>query len=90
MVGSHVVWCGWFGDTADVHVDGALWELFLNWDEMTEKLSVSQGNSARSVNLYTVLVVLKDFDDDSCLVPFCGVWTSLILYPHMVANDQGW
>ena len=26
---------------------------------------------------------------DSRLVPFCGVWTGLILYSHMVADGQG-
>ena len=37
-----------------------------------------------------VPVKLANFDHYARLVPFSGVWASLVLDVHMVANCQGW
>ena len=51
---------------------------------------VAGGHSARAIDADNLLVKLANFDHYACLVPFSGVWASLILDGHMVANYQGW
>ena len=51
---------------------------------------VMDAESARSINQYYILVKLADFSDEASLIPFGGVWTSLILYEHVITNGYGW
>jgi len=55
-------------------------------DVFPQELAVAGGDSARAINAHNVLVKLVNYDDNSGLDPFGGVWASLILNPHMVSN----
>ena len=58
----------------------------VHWGVLSEKFSVTDGDSARAVDSHRILVKLSNLDDVTCLVPFGGVWTCLVLDTDMVAN----
>ena len=55
------------------------------WGVFSEKFSVPECLSARSVYSDEVLVELVCFDDDASLVPFVWVMADLVLDSHSVA-----
>ena len=55
------------------------------WDVFSEKFSIPECLSARSVYSDDILVKLAYFDDDASLVPFVWVMVDLVLDPHSVA-----
>ena len=49
------------------------------WEEFSEKFHVAEGCAVGAIHFHQLLVVLADFDDRACFIPFQGVWTGLIL-----------
>jgi hypothetical protein len=60
----------------------------LGQGNFSQELSVSHGDSSRAIHFEEVLVVLFQFDDNPCVVPFSWVVPNLVLYAYMVTNCQ--
>ena len=61
-----------------------------NRNEFAKELPVADCYSARSVNSHDILMVLSDFNDESCPVPFSWMVADLILKADMISNLKGW
>ena len=55
-------------------------------DVLSQKFPVAEGHPARAVDAHEVLVILADFNDDTCLVPLGGVIACLVLNTHVMTN----
>ena len=53
---------------------------------LAKKLPVSERYPSGAINFDSILVELSDFNNFSGFIPFGGVWVSLILNQHKVAN----
>ena len=62
----------------------------MNWAELAQEFPVPKCDSARSVNLDRVLVVLTYLNDTARLVPFVGVKSCLVLYADEVPYRKWW
>ena len=62
----------------------------MNWAELAQEFPVPKCDSARSVNLDRVLVVLTYLNDTARLVPFVGVRSCLVLYADEVPYRKWW
>ena len=60
------------------------------WSELPEKSAIPQCGYARSIILYTVLIMLFDLYDHTRLVPAPSMVACLVLYVDVIANFQWW
>ncbi len=75
-------------DYGKVFQDGMSSGWLMGGGESTEKLSIAECLSPRSINSNKVLVELANFNHYSCSIPFVGVSSCLILDPHPITNLQ--
>ena len=56
------------------------------WDVLSQEFPIGKVNPAGAIHAHNVLVILANFDYNTCLVPFGGVIASLVLYAHVMTN----
>ena len=58
------------------------------WDVLSQEFSVAEGHPASAVMAHNVLVILADFNDNTCVVPLGGVIASLVLNTHVMTTFE--
>ena len=69
------------GDVLEIIINGASKWLCMYRDVRPKELAVACGDSAQAIDTHRILVKLANPNDNSGLVPFGGMWASLILNP---------
>ena len=64
--------------------------LLLHGKVFSKEFAVAQCDSARTIHPYDVLIELSHFYDEACLVPFGGMWASLILDSYVISDSEEW
>ena len=75
------------GKVLQVIVDGETRWSGLYWKVLPQELAVAGGYPSRAVNADNILVELANLNHDTRLIPFSGVWASLVLDAHMVTHS---
>lgn len=78
-------WCG-LGSEVEVIRDSDSGWGFVDWYVLSQKFPVAEGHPARAVYAHDVLVILADFNDNTCLVPLGGVIACLVLNTYVITN----
>lgn len=59
---------------------------FVYWDVLSQEFPIAKGHPARAIHAHNILVILANFDYNTCLVTLGGVTASLVLYAHVMTN----
>jgi hypothetical protein len=93
----YVVWVArgggfgrWLWDVLKVFRYRSTRLLLLHGKVFSKEFAVAQCDSARTIHPYDVLIELSHFYDEACLVPFGGMWASLILDSYINSDSAGW
>ena len=70
-----------------IHDSDSGWR-FVYWNVLSQEFSVAEGHPAGAVHAHNVLVILADFNNNTCFVPLSGVIASLVLNTHVMTNFE--
>ena len=70
-----------------IHDSDSGWR-FVDWNVLSQEFSVAEGHLAGAVHAHKVLVILADFNNNTCFVRLGGVIASLVLNTHVMTNFE--